>query len=333
MIINATGVNAGVYPQLVISCDVGATITVTNGVTVIEMVAESETIEINVPNYGEWNITSILDGEENSVVMTVDTARQYNVDITEQVINYTMLYDSGYECDDVTGGWSVYPTTNSSVLASYAKTSNAIDLNGYSYLVTNLKDLTRGNTGTSSADRAIITGHTASYNSAVFADESGCIGVNHTEESDTEGYITTSGFTHTDLSLSTQKKQCIYIGNGRESGSGLNGKVTKNASSISVDWYQDNFTIHNVMLVKNDDWKMVAEIAGITALTINDVLNYSSILLSNEGAVTSMCKTCTGDFMVFAISNSTFMTALNNSPYKNVVLGNEHWSKFLAMVA
>ena len=65
----------------------------------------------------------------------------------------------------------------------------------------------------------------------------------------------------------------------------------------------------------------------------SDILANSADLLSNESAVRYMIYNCTGDFMVSAIKSSVFLTALESSPYKEMVYANEHWAKFLAMVA
>ena len=46
-----------------------------------------------------------------------------------------------------------------------------------------------------------------------------------------------------------------------------------------------------------------------------------------------MVKQCTGDFMAKAISNSTFMTAYQSSPYKSLIDNNEHWAKFINMAS
>ena len=86
-------------------------------------------------------------------------------------------------------------------------------------------------------------------------------------------------------------------------------------------------------MVKSDDWETLCSKAGITPSSIDGVLTQSEAILSNKNAVQFMVSQCTGEFMVSAIQNSTFMTALNSSPYKTIVQGNEHWSKFLAMVA
>lgn len=92
-------------------------------------------------------------------------------------------------------------------------------------------------------------------------------------------------------------------------------------------------SIHGVLLTKQDDYATLAKKAGITASSIDDVLSASETLLSNKSAVNYMIYNCTGDFMVSAIQSSTFLTALNSSPYKELVYANEHWAKFLAMVA
>ena len=86
-------------------------------------------------------------------------------------------------------------------------------------------------------------------------------------------------------------------------------------------------------LAKADDWGTLASKAGITASSIDELLLASNTLLSNKDAVWFMVAQCTGNFMMNAIANEIFLTALNNSPYKAIVQGNEHWAKFLAMVA
>ena len=65
---------------------------------------------------------------------------------------------------------------------------------------------------------------------------------------------------------------------------------------------------------------------------MNELLENSSMILINEKAVEFMIKQCTGEFMASAISSEVFLTALNNSPYKDKIYANEHWSKFLNFV-
>ena len=82
-----------------------------------------------------------------------------------------------------------------------------------------------------------------------------------------------------------------------------------------------------------DDWTTLASLAGVEATTIEELLLNSGLLLSNKKAVEYMMYNCTGDFMANAVVSETFLTALNNSQYKTLIMANEHWSKFLSMVA
>lgn len=89
----------------------------------------------------------------------------------------------------------------------------------------------------------------------------------------------------------------------------------------------------SVEVTGEDDWQTLANLAGITATSIEEVLINSETLLSNENAVLFMVHNCTGNFMLAAIQSDTFLNALNNSPFKTIIYANEHWSKFLTMVA
>ena len=131
---------------------------------------------------------------------------------------------------------------------------------------------------------------------------------------------------------------------------GTNAKVLTNTNMSLNDSYYFVFTcyrnsgstfysdVYACLMYKEDDFRTLASIADITTgtivnVSINDILLQSSKLLSNEEAVKFMLSKCTGSFMVKAVTNSTFLTALNESPYKTLVWANEHWVKFLNMVA
>lgn len=86
-------------------------------------------------------------------------------------------------------------------------------------------------------------------------------------------------------------------------------------------------------LFKPDNWAELSNLIEIEATSISDILDNSVTLLSNKKAVEYMMYNCTGDFMMNAIMSETFLTALNNSQYKTMIMANEHWSKFLSMVA
>ena len=120
--------------------------------------------------------------------------------------------------------------------------------------------------------------------------------------------------------------------------------VHLNISNVSGSRYMkytcrgEHYTVYNhyvtgFVLSKTDDISTLASKAGISTATVSNILANSNILLNNYDAVQWMIKRCTGDFMVRAVSNPTFLSALNSSPFKSYVTGNAHWAKFLAMTA
>ena len=227
----------------------------------------------------------------------------------EQLVNYTMLYDYGDECIDVTGGWeaidhhdsytptvtitkntdNIYTTQSGSGLSG-PTTKNNINTMEYKSLGTVLK---------------------CTINSATWAR---CYLVNAEDAYNT--YIISNG------TITTPKFYCREIGE-------LTNYDTY--QGIIID-YTGNITMYAFFLLKSDNIQGLIERANIAATTIDEILVNSEIILNNENAVNYMIKQCTGDFMAMAIQNSAFLTALNNSPYASLIYANEHWAKFLNMV-
>ena len=105
------------------------------------------------------------------------------------------------------------------------------------------------------------------------------------------------------------------------------GTCGDNVASVTVNVYGIWFTYA-------DNWEELNTILNTSETSIVDLLNnHSTDLLANQQAVTYMLKNCTGDFLTAAIFNSTFMTALGTSPYKDAVYANDHWSKFLTIAS
>ena len=238
----------------------------------------------------------------------------------EQLVNYTMLYDNGNECTDITGGWENSFTQgdgtftkNSNHLYLYVKgstwkkcagTKNKIDMSLFSKIYTRCKA-----SRTSASPGICSWGLTSEFES----------NLDGNAEQISRGWILTDsntfdGFKTLDLSTITNAH--------------VNFKVQSNSSSNATTLY-----IYDVFMVKEDDWQTLANIAGITASSIDDILNNSSTLLANKEAVDFMIYQCTGSFMASAIQSSTFLTALNSSLYNTIIQANEHWNKFLSMVA
>ena len=240
----------------------------------------------------------------------------------EQKVNYTMLYYYGDECTDITGGWSIYgkyrsPTISKNTDHLYINISsgwktgafgmtNSIDLTNFTCLLSLYK-------GKSSVTTKVITVQTSKATNSTYGSLDNVTGrISYLELP----YTTASQSYLKSIDLSNVEGN-YFINCGLNIGTG-------NSCSLSV---------YALALVKEDDWQTLAEKAGITATSIDDILTNSTMLLSNEDAVEFMIYNCTGDFMASAIQSETFLTALNNSSYKTIIQANEHWNKFLNMVS
>lgn len=236
----------------------------------------------------------------------------------EQLVNYTMLYDGSLGksgsgganvCKDLTGGWvnaMSYGTiayNADSLYSHYAmsgggeskfKTSNTFDFQEYS-LLTSLVTLKSSKTGV--RGKMYAGGLSTELLS--------------TELELTKVFMNIKGLEETTTSTT------VSVGNMQH---------TSNSPHLYINIYE-------VFLTKADDWQTLAEKAGINATSISDILTNSATLLSNKNAVEFMIYRCTGDFMAKAIQSETFLTALNNSQYKTIIMANEHWAKFLGFVA
>ena len=228
----------------------------------------------------------------------------------EQLVNYTLLYDFGDECTDITGGWNGTRTfwctmnkgtknANNVYLKasggySYVAPINEIDFTPYSKILTKINRSHNSDYGWSRIfiSPTTVCGATGKIEYAV-GDAGDIIMLND------------AGTTNTYLTI---------------------GQDNTSSGTPATTFYF-------MSLLKSDDWSTLASIAGITVSSIDDILTNSTTLLSNKNAVEYMIYNCTGDFMGSAIASETFLTALNNSQYKTIIMANEHWAKFLAMVA
>lgn len=68
---------------------------------------------------------------------------------------------------------------------------------------------------------------------------------------------------------------------------------------------------------------------------IATILSNSATLFQDERAITYIANKCTGDFMISALSNSTFLTQLNNSsnPNTEIIKADEDWARMIALLS
>ena len=104
----------------------------------------------------------------------------------------------------------------------------------------------------------------------------------------------------------------------------------------SGPWY---VYIYAYALFKQDNWQELCTIAGLNSsdyaseVNLCATSNAITTILNNKEAVDFMIYQCTGSFLCAFICSTTAKTALASSSYKTKIYANEHWNKFLAMVA
>ena len=314
-----TGSGVGFAPQFLILASPNTQITANNGTTNLVTMSDSEgKATIDIPNYGVW----VVSEGDYEISVNVTEVKQYQIDI-KSVINYTMLYDDGNECEDITGGWvsGRYITAyNESAIGIMTKreydmycktdgltsggffTSNLMDLSDYSRVYYNL------NVFDPKYTISIAINPTERYG----RDQDGAIAVKM--KNDTHDELA-AGINFLNISNITQS---CYIGFGC--------------------WaYGTEVASNEIFLTKADDYATLCEKAGVTAPgTLDELIADSSKLttiFNNEAAINFMIFKCTGDFMVDVITNGAAMGILRDSLYFNTVIGNPNWAKFITMLA
>ena len=238
-----------------------------------------------------------------------------------QLVNYTMLYDLGNECEDLTGGWGIH-TNNAGTLTKNTndiyfnstgngiciKTKKQLNVAGYNGWLVVVKNYTYG---ASAGQNAIWC--TTSTNTYGYPDQDTFI-------------VPATTNSYNNMADETNRQPVFWYSFYK----------TSTGSGYIKKCWRGNYQKGNLIAItmtKADDFQTLANIAGITASSIDNILTNSATLLSNKEAVEFMIFNCTGDFLAKAIMSENFLTALNSSTYKTKVYANEHWAKFLNMLA
>ena len=251
-----------------------------------------------------------------------------------QEINYTILYDYGDLGES--GGWEYKRITDSTdtkdtPFASYTFTQNADNL--YIYGLHNSNKNCKA--GAFTVNKFDMSQYSAFFIKSNIGTKGPAVIVrfqtfledntDRSKDNTTEYYLFNTPYNSSTLSISKP----VVSSNITTTG---NRKMV--FSIDSWGWYGDvGAYLYHLTIFKPDKIQGLIERANIVATTINEILDNSEVILNNESAINYMITQCTGDFMAAAIQSETFLTALNNSPYKTKVYANEHWAKFLNMVA
>lgn len=249
------------------------------------------------------------------------------VDMGVQLINYTMLLDttSGAldECVDITGGWGhnvgsvsktdsgiVLTYTSSSVPIASCESSKTINFSEYSTLC-----LFNSTTLSQSNNWSI---------NVMLLDKDG----NPIKQSEQEFGVYPKTVTPLSIADETGWKTIYSKHHNWDA-------IDKTSITIRLNAYLSSGEIYDIFFTKADDWQTLLSMAGVSATSLADFFSSASkiaTLLSDESAVRIMLKKCTGDFMAQAVASQKFVTALESSPYNELIFDNEHWAKFLGMV-
>ena len=238
----------------------------------------------------------------------------------EQIINYTMLYDGGDECEEVTGGWTYNKCPDSVNTSSHTATKNANNLT-----ITGSNAF--GGFDTNNAFdigeylKFFVVGHVMSPSSSSET-YMNLTNFPNTRSGDASGYV---------------RYALIIIPNTNTSKSMLVTDVKGDVEAYAhFSGYKGQGAMYNMGLCKSDDYTSLCSKAGISAPStlealIADIISLSTIF-NNEDAAKFMVAQCTGDFMVGVLNSADAVALLKESPYLNLVVANVHWAKFIMMI-
>ena len=69
--------------ELVVNAPEGSTVTVSDGITTLPNQVASDGICIfDIPNYGDWTVTAVLDSQSANTVVVIDTAKRYSTTVS-----------------------------------------------------------------------------------------------------------------------------------------------------------------------------------------------------------------------------------------------------------
>lgn len=292
-------------PQIIITSNTSVSAYCLKDDIVLTAAQVDGTRVFEVPEYGNW---SVYINDVKVGTIAVNTVRQYTtLDFFDTQKNYVELFDGsrvGKDFDDnteLTGGWTGITSTYDDYIEFFCSggsangnTNKAIDMSDYSLLAFDWAHYSY----TSFAGTTV----------KLMPSDTTVLSVSHT------WYPPPYLFAF-DVSALTEEQITISMWRS------TNGNA------------KPYVKIYFCGLFKADDWQSLAELAGVQATSIAELLTKSDVLLSDGGAVSFMAARCTGDFMIYALLSADFLSALATSPYSSMLYANEHWAKFLAMVA
>jgi len=303
----------GIRPKIIVSAPTGNIVTCSRGDIVLTAESVNRRCVFVVNDYGEWNVTTELPQGVETYVVDVTEVKIYNVAFSPKIKNYEMLYDNGVNGALIPNGFRDYDKTGDPGWC-YLISNDNIPFSNYESMFIFCENKGGGNGGLYLSTGSIDTGTSA--DKWYFT----------TAKAKKTARVKTSGWGNIAFSFGAYASGATYSVATQEIGGTY--LRTYLGGYLGNDGYWYTFALCHA-----DNWEELASIAGISAASQTDLLSQSATLFQSIEAVTYLANACTGDFMAEAVLNSTFRSALNASEFSSVVYANEHWAKFLAMVA
>ena len=243
-----------------------------------------------------------------------------------QLVNYTMLYDQGDECMDITGGWGGTCANSDFTANNFGMLSK--ESNSFSGVI---------NDASSTANYCQYRCTTNLVNLKEYAILTACCSaLSITGNAAIELMVWDTNPSLWDETILKLPREYNIL--TRDISMIEWGYITVSIATSFVDVGTISANVNEIFLVKEDNWQKWISEGGYTTddyATLEDVLADTTALetlMNNKGAVDYMIYKCTGTVMARVIQSNTALKAIRDSQYNTLIYVNAHWNKFLRMV-
>lgn len=285
--------------------------------------------------------TYVVGIKNSSTTKTVDINAAGQVEelyISPQVINYALIYYLGNEFSEPTdeekkyakktGGWTNHELSDRSHGGYYSTNAN-INNQGYTKVFLRAKRYLNANSGFAEGHVPTASMGDSPNNSATYPPFSNYYFLN---QSSFSAYQTINIFS---LANINEKNIQVGVGCGWVKGYSVYAYPTfsKQSNNLQITATYNSYPFityfYCMGYAKTDD------ISGLSnyGSTISEILSNSSALFDDVIALNWMVLNCTGDFMISALANSNFVNSMNASVNKDILIANEHWARFIALLS
>ena len=296
----------------------GKTIQAVWGSYVVEG-ATTQCFKITASEYGTYHITATREEQTTTADVLVDVATDYEIEMGFKA-KTTYLYYLGDECVDITGGIEIagasasdgYGTKQSASITTHSynsRTAGAVVIQpSHSVDLTDIVGICACWKINQSAGGYLKHAGFFFNTSKGSAPSYPSVGTQHDFHSTNANTTTNYAIKQISLTASSNEQYCGYY-------------------QYCNDYSTLNAEISMIAIFEADD------ISGLSdyGTTIEQIILNASALLNSESGVNAMLK-CTGNFMWRALAESSFISAINSSPYKATIQANSHWAKALALL-